>query len=168
MTKRETSRATWRVRSLTSIAGSLLFTRRVESVAVTGLGAGETRCLRSVECGGDAFLSHTVGGTYRQASARAGRLYRLRGSDALCPRQIPCRWQYHGGRVRGCYCGFHRLRTSAGVSTANFAEHAAWPVRRVVSVPATGKPGWYELKWTAEAGGQQIGSTRVRVYAGGP
>jgi LmbE family N-acetylglucosaminyl deacetylase len=53
---------------------------------------------------------------------------------------------------------------AASSATLSLPAKAAWPLHRVVSTPATGKPGWYELTWTAEAGGQQIGNILVRVY----
>jgi len=42
----------------------------------------------------------------------------------------------------------------------------ACPVQAVLNAPASGKLGWQEITWNAEAGGRQIGSIKLRVLVG--
>jgi LmbE family N-acetylglucosaminyl deacetylase len=44
------------------------------------------------------------------------------------------------------------------------SANSAYPVYRVLTVPPTSKPGWYEVAWKAEAEGRQIGEVTWRVY----
>src|SRR5262249_15849132 len=42
-------------------------------------------------------------------------------------------------------------------STYPVRAKSTYPVHRFLAAPATGKLGWYEVTWKAEAGGRQIG-----------
>jgi hypothetical protein len=43
---------------------------------------------------------------------------------------------------------------------------AAYPVSTYVVAPASGKKGWQEIQWIADARGRQAGAVTVRVYVG--
>lgn len=49
-------------------------------------------------------------------------------------------------------------------STFPLPANSAYPVHRMLTVPATDRSGWYEVTWKAEVGGRQSGSVMWRVY----
>lgn len=41
-----------------------------------------------------------------------------------------------------------------------------YPIQAQITLPASGKPEWQQLTWTAAAGSRQVGTVKLRVYAG--
>jgi hypothetical protein len=55
----------------------------------------------------------------------------------------------------------------ARYATFPLPAHGTYPVARALTAPLTVKAGWYEVKWTANASGREIGSVVLRIYATG-
>jgi LmbE family N-acetylglucosaminyl deacetylase len=53
----------------------------------------------------------------------------------------------------------------ARYATFPLPAHDTYPVSRALTAPVTVKSGWYEVKWAAKAGGRELGSVVLRVYA---
>lgn len=52
-------------------------------------------------------------------------------------------------------------------TTFPLLPNSAYPVHRVLTIPATSKPGWYEVTWKAEVEGRESVTVAWRVYVPG-
>jgi LmbE family N-acetylglucosaminyl deacetylase len=53
----------------------------------------------------------------------------------------------------------------ARYATFPLPAHGTYPVARALTAPVAVKTGWYEVKWTANASGREIGTVLLRIYA---
>jgi LmbE family N-acetylglucosaminyl deacetylase len=135
--------------------------------------------VRGYEADNEAGLSFGIGDPWRFYAWfwKAHNLDRLAG---LIP--VPEMEAERGGRLIADFEACNRTGQAAEFAIApvlpegwkdmtRFArypvrEGECFPIQERISVPAADEVGWKELKWTANAGSQQVGSVTVRVYTG--